>query len=327
MRRRLVVALASTLVSASVVAQPTSPSAGQAYPSKTIRLLVSDSAGGLADTIARIIGNGLSDVIGQRVVIENRAGAASNIGALVAAKSPPDGYTIYQMPQTLAVNATLYTNLQYDMFRDFLPIMRTGSSPALVVVHPALPVKNIPELVSLAKARPGALSFASAGTGAPTFMAGELFKKVAGVNMLHVPYRGGGEAITAVMTGETPVYFAPLPVAKPHVESGRLRVLGVSSLQRVATMPQVPTVAEQGYPSYETGFWYGLVVPAKTPRDIIMTINAAMKKTLNLPDVAKRLNDVSFTTVGDQPEDFADFLKAEVDKWGKIVRELGLKAN
>lgn len=308
-------------------AQPASTGSGQLYPSKTIRLLVSDSPGGLADTIGRILANGLSDVIGQRVVVENRAGAASNIGALVAAKSPPDGYTIYQMPQTLAVNATLYTNLQYDMFRDFLPIMRTGSSPALVVAHPSLPAKNIPELVKLAKAQPGELRFASAGTGAPTFMAGELFKQVAGVNLLHVPYRGGGEAITAVMTGETPVYFAPLPVAKPHVESGRLRALGVASLARVATMPKVPTVAEQGYPSYETGFWYGLVVPAKTPRDVIMTINAAMQKTLKLPDIAKRLNDVSFTAVGDQPEDFAQFLRAEVDKWGKIVRELGLKAN
>lgn len=309
------------------LAQPAATGSAQTYPTKPIRLLVSDSAGGLADTIARILANGLSDVIGQRVMIENRAGAASNIGALVAAKSPPDGYTIYQMPQTLAVNATLYTNLQYDMFRDFLPIMRTGSSPALVVVHPSLPVKTIPELVKLAKTRPGELRFASAGTGAPTFMAGELFKKVANVNLMHVPYRGGGEAITAVMSGETPVYFAPLPVAKPHVESRRLRALGVASLARVATMPQIPTVAEQGYASYETGFWYGLVVPAKTPREIIMTINAAMAKTLKLPDVARRLNDVSFTIVGDQPEDFAEFLKAEVDKWGKIVRELGLKAN
>lgn len=319
MHEVLVLAVACALWPACALAQP--------YPSKTIRLLVSDSAGGLADTIARIIGNGWSEVVNQRIVIENRAGAASNIGALLAAKSPPDGYTVYQMPQTLAVNATLYTNLQYDMFRDFSPIMRTGSSPALVVVHPSLPVTNIPDLVKLAKARPGSLSFASAGTGAPTFMAGELFKKIAGVNMLHVPYRGGGEAITAVMTGETPVYFAPLPVAKPHVESGRLRALGVSSLQRVATMPQLATVAEQGYPTYETGFWYGMVVPAKTPREIIMSINGALAKTLKLPDVAKRLAEVSFTTVGDQPEDFAEFLKAEVDKWGKIVKELGLKAN
>ena len=205
--------------------------------------------------------------------------------------------------------------------------MRTGSSPALVVVHPSLPVKTIAELVKLAKARPGSLSFASAGTGAPTFMAGELFKKVSGINMLHVPYRGGGEAITAAITGETPVYFAPLPVAKPHVESGRLRALGVTSNARVSAMPQLPTVAEQGYPSYETGFWYGFVVPAKTPREIINTVHAATTKTLKLPDVAKRLQDVSFTIVGDQPEEFAEFLKAEVDKWGKIVRELGLKAN
>jgi tripartite-type tricarboxylate transporter receptor subunit TctC len=319
MHRLLVLALICALWSTTNWAQP--------YPSKPIRLLVSDSAGGLADTIARILGNGLGEVVGQRIIIENRAGAASNIGALVAAKSPPDGYTIYQMPQTLAVNATLYTNLQYDMFRDFLPIMRTGSSPGLVVVHPALPVKNVPDLVRLAKSKPGSLTFASAGTGAPTFMAGELFKKITGINMLHVPYRGGGEAITAVVTGETPVYFAPLPVAKPHAESGRLRALAVTSTERVASMPQVPTVAEQGYPAYETGFWYGLVVPVKTPNEIIATINTAMVKTLKLPDVAKRLNDVSFTTVGDQPDDFAKFLKAEVDKWGKIVRELGLKAN
>jgi tripartite-type tricarboxylate transporter receptor subunit TctC len=299
----------------------------QPYPSKPIRLLVSDSAGGLADTIARILGNGLSEVVGQRVVIENRAGAASNIGATIAAKSAPDGYTIYQLPQTLSVNATLYTNLQYDIFRDFLPVTRTGSSPALVVVHPALPVKTLAELVKLAKAKPGSLTFASAGTGAPTFLAGELFKKFAGINMLHVPYRGGGEAITAAITGETPVYFAPLPVAKPHVESGRLRALGVTSSARVPTMPQLATVAEQGYPGYETGFWYGMVVPAKTPKEIIAAIHAAMLKTLKLPDVAKRLQDVSFTTVGDQPEEFADFIKAEVDKWGKIVRELGLKVN
>lgn len=297
------------------------------YPAKPVRLLVSDSAGGLADTIARIIGNGLGDVIGQRVIIENRAGAASNIGALAAARSSPDGYTIYQMPATLPVNATLYTNLQYDIFRDFLPVTRTGNSPALVVVHPSLPVKTVAELVRLAKAKPGSLSFASAGTGAPTFMAAELFKKVANINMLHVPYRGGGEAITAAITGETPVYFAPLPVAKPLVESGRLRALGVTSNARVATMPQLPTVAEQGYPGYETGFWYGFVVPAKTPRDIISTAHAATLKTLKLPDVAKRLQEVSYTIVGDQPEEFAEFLKVEVDKWGKIVRELGLKAN
>ena len=327
MYRLLVIALAFVAWPIGAYAQSASTGSGQAYPSKPIRLLVSDSAGGLADTVARILGNGLSEVMGQRVVIENRAGAASNIGATVAAKSPPDGYTIYQLPQTVSVNATLYTNLQYDIFRDFLPVMRTGSSPALVVVHPSLPVKTLADLVKLAKAQPGSLSFASAGTGAPTFLAGELFKKFAGIDMLHVPYRGGGEAITAVITGETPVYFAPLPVAKPHVESARLRALAVTSGARVPAMPQLPTVAEQGYPGYETGFWYGMVVPAKTPKEIIAAVHAAMLKTLKLPDVAKRLQDVSFTTVGDQPEEFAEFIKAEVDKWGKIVRELGLKVN
>ncbi len=299
----------------------------QPYPSKPIRLLVSDSAGGLADTVARVIGNGLGEVVGQRIIIENRTGAASNIGAVVAAKSPPDGYLIYQIPQTLSVNATLYTNLQYDIFRDFLPIMQTGSAPAIAVVHPSLPVKSLTELAKLAKAQPGMLTFASAGTGAPTFLAGELFKKYAGANLLHVPYRGGGEAITAVITGETPVYFAPLPVAKPHIESGRLRALAVAAKSRANTMPQVPTSAEAGYPDYIAGFWYGFVVPAKTPREIVNAIHAATQKTLRTPDVAKRLNDMSFTIVGDTPEEFATFLKAEVEKWGKIVRELGLKAN
>jgi tripartite-type tricarboxylate transporter receptor subunit TctC len=299
----------------------------QPYPNKPVRLLVSDSPGGLADTVARVIANGLESVINQRVIIENRAGAASNIGAAVAAKSPPDGYLIYQIPQTLAVNATLYTNLQYDVFRDFLPILQTGSAPAIAVVHPSLPVKSLAELAKFAKARPGSLTFASAGTGAPTFLAGELFKKHAGVNLLHVPYRGGGEAITAVITGETPVYFAPLPVAKPHVESGRLRALAVAAKSRASAMAQVPTSAEAGYPDYIAAFWYGFVVPAKTPRDIINTINSATQKALKLPEVSKRLGDMSFTIVGDTPEEFAEFLKAEVEKWGKIVRELGLKAN
>lgn len=319
MHRLMVPVLLCVTFATGAVAQP--------YPSKTVRMLVSDSAGGLSDTIARVIANGLSEVIGQRVVIENRAGAASNIGAAVAAKSPPDGYTVYQMPQTLTVNATLYSNLQYDLLRDFMPVTRLGGSPALVTVHPSLPVRTLADLVKLAKAQPQRITFASAGTGAPTFLAAELFKKFASIDLMHVPYRGGGEAITAAITGETPVYFAPLTVAWPHVQSGRLRGLAVTSSVRVAAAPQMPTVAESGYPGYESGFWYGLVLPAKTPRDIFSVLHAATLKTLKLPDVGKRMQDMAFTTVGDSPEEFTEFIKAEIEKWGKIIRELGLKAN
>lgn len=319
MHRLMVPVLLCATFSTSVLAQP--------YPSKSVRMLVSDSAGGLSDTIARVVASGMSEVIGQRVIIENRAGAASNIGAAVAAKSPPDGYTLYQMPQTLTVNATLYSNLQYDLLRDFMPVTRLGGSPALVTVHPSLPVRTLADLVKLAKAQPQRITFASAGTGAPTFLAAELFKKFAAIDLMHVPYRGGGEAITAAITGETPVYFAPLTVAWPHVQSGRLRGLAVTSSARVPAAPQMPTVAELGYPGYESGFWYGLVLPAKSPREVFSVIHAATLKTLKLPDVSKRMQDMAFTTVGDSPEEFTEFIKAEIEKWGRIIRELGLKAN
>jgi tripartite-type tricarboxylate transporter receptor subunit TctC len=299
----------------------------QNYPAKVIRYVVTDSAGGLADALGRIVAAGLTEVFGQQVLVDNRTGAGGNIAAAFAAKAPADGYMVLQISQTHTANVTYYRNLSYDLVRDFAPVTQIGSSPAIVVVHPSLPVKSITELVKLAKAKPGAITYASAGSGTTTFTSGELFKSVAGVDMLHVPYRGGGEAITAVVSGETPVYFAPLSAGLPQVRAGRLRPLAVTSTKRLSLMPELPTVAESGYPGFESGFWYGLVVPAKTPRETIATIREATVAALKRPEVSKRMQDIVVAPVGDQPEEFAAFVKSEIEKWGKIIRATGLTAN
>ena len=299
----------------------------QNYPSRVVRYLVSDSAGGFADALGRIVAGGLAEALGQQVMVENRAGAGTTIGTAVAAKAPPDGYTVLQVSQTATVNVTLYRKLPYDLVRDFVPVTRVGSSPAIVIAHPSLGVKSIAELVKLAKTKPGEVRYASAGSGTPTFVTAELFKTVAGIDMLHVPYRGGGEAITAVVSGESPLYFAPPATGLPHVRAGRLHPLAVTSLQRMPMMPELPTVAESGYPGFEAGFWYGLVFPAKTPREAIARIHEATVATLKRPEIVKRMHDIAVTPVVDQPAEFAAFIKSEIDKWGKVIQATGLTAN
>lgn len=298
----------------------------QNYPVKVIRYLVPTSAGAGADTVGRTVAAGLTEVLGQQVIVENRAGAAGNIGAEIAAKAPPDGYTLFQVNFSHSVNVSLYKNVSYDLARDFAPITQLGSSPAIIVVHPSLPVKSIGQFVKLAKVKPGAINYASAGTGSPTYVGGELFKSVARIDLLHVPYRGGGEAITSVVSGETSVYFAPLATALPHVGTGRLRPLAVTSTKRIPLAPDVPTVAESGYAGSESGFWHGLMVPAKTPKQTIATLHSAAIAALKRPDVAKRLHDMGYTPVGDRPEQFAQFLQTEIDKWRKVIRTIGMTA-
>lgn len=310
-----------------VVSQFVATCWAQKYPTKVVRYIVSDSAGGLADALARIVAAGVADILGQQFVVENRTGAAGNIAAGVAAKAPPDGYTVFQMSQSQTVNVTLYHKLSYDLVNDFTPVTRLGWSPAIVIVHPSLPVQSIADLVKLARAKPGAINFASAGSGTPTHLAPELFKIVAGINMVHVPYRGGGEAITAVVSGETPLYFAPLSAGLPPVRAGRLRAIAVTGAARVPLVPDLPTIAELGYPGYECGFWFGLVVPTKTPKEIVDTIHGAIVTALNRPDVAKRMQDIAFSPVGDRPEEFGTFIKAEIEKWGKTVKATGLSVD
>ncbi len=294
----------------------------QVFPVKPVRFMVSFSAGSGSDTIGRIVAGGLGQAFGQQVVVENRAGAAGNIGAELAAKAPPDGYTLLLVNMGHAANATLYARLPYDLVRDFAPVTQLASSPSIVVVHPSLPVRSVAELVKLAKARPGAVHFGSGGIGTPTFVAGELFKGRAGVDLLHVPYKSGGEAIIGVVTGEVPLYFAPLATALPQVQQGRLRALAVTTAKRLSLLPEMPTVAETGYPGYQAGNWYGLAVPAKTPKETIAAIHAAAVSALKSPAVAKRMTDLGYVIIGDQPEEFAAHIRSEIASLAKLLKGL-----
>lgn len=299
----------------------------QTYPAKPVHYLVPQSPGSGADIIGRIVARGLAPALGQQVVVDNRAGAAGNIGAEIAAKAPPDGYTLFQASAPHAANVSLYSKLPYDLLRDFAPITLLASAPAIVVVHPSLPVKSIPDLVKLAKAKPGAINYSSAGIGTSTFVAAELFKSAAGIDLLHVPYRGGGESLTAVISGETSVYFSPVPTALPHIRQGRLRGLAVTTAKRLPLIPEYPTVAEGGFPGYENSNWHGLLVQAKTPKAIIATIHEAALSVLRSPNVSKQLGELGYLPVGSQPEEFAAYIKADIEKQGKVIKKLGVTAN
>ena len=297
----------------------------QNYPAKPVRYIMPTT--GANELIGRLLAQGMSEALGQQVFVDVRAGAGGNIGAEIAARAPGDGYTLLQITQSHTVNVSLYRSLAYDVVRDFAPVTKIDLSPSIVVVHPSVPVKSIGDLVRLAKAKPGALNYGSAGVGTSTFLAAELFKLVAGVNMVEMPYKGGAPAQTAVIAGEVSIYFAPIATALPFIRDGRLRALAVGSATRVPMLPDYPTVAESGYPDYESSNWHGLVVPAKTPKEIVASIHAAAVTALKRPDIAKRMQELGLTPIGDQPDEFGEFIKADIEKWRKIVRQKGLTAD
>ena len=299
----------------------------QGYPAKPIRYITSGSAGSSADTLGRLLAEGLMQNLGQPVIVDARPGAGANLGAEIASKASADGYTVYQPTISQALNASLYRKLAYDLMRDFTFITQIATDPVVVVVHPSLPVKSISGLIKLAKAKPGALNYASAGTGTFTFLAGELFKGQAGINVTHVPYRGGGPALTAVISGEVSVYFAPLGVSLAHVRQGRVRALAVGTSARLSVAPELPTVAEAGLPGYEFANWYGLAAPAKTPKETIAVIHGAAVAALNSPALRQRISALGYVIVGSKPEEFAAYVKSEVEKLAKVVRELQLHAD
>jgi tripartite-type tricarboxylate transporter receptor subunit TctC len=299
----------------------------QVYPDRLTRYVVPGSPGSGADVLARIVGGGLSQLSGQQVVVENRTGAGGNIGAEIAAKAPADGYTVFQISMTHALNVSLYRKLGYDLLRDFAPVTQLATSPSMLVVHPSLPVKSVGELIKLAKSRPGAINYASAGTGTPTFLAAELFKGQAGVDLVHVPYKGGGEAMTSVISGETSVYFGSAGIVLPFVKQDRLRALAVTTPKRLPFLPQLPTVAEAGLPRYQSGNWYGLMVPVKTSREMIGRIHNGVVAALNDAPVKKRLTDIAYVPIGDRPDEFAAFLKSEVTDLAKLVQQFNLNAD
>jgi len=297
------------------------------YPARPVRLVIPFPPGGGTDTMARAIAPKLSEFLGQQVVPENRGGAGANIGAEIAAKAPPDGYTIMLATITNAIGATLYTKLNYDLVRDFSTITRLATTPHVLVVHPSVPVKTVKEFTALAKSKPGQLAYSSSGAGSAAHLAGELFSSLTGTKMVHVPYKGGGPSMIALVGGEVSVCFATMPSAVGYVRGGRLRGIAVTTEKRSPSMPELPTIAETGVKGYEAGSWYGLSAPAGTPKPIIDRLHAETLKVMALPDIKERLFKAGFEVVTSTPEEFAAFTKSEIQKWGKLVKATGLKAD
>jgi tripartite-type tricarboxylate transporter receptor subunit TctC len=314
---------------AALACIPVSAGWGQApssstFPSKPIRCIVPSSPGGGADTTTRLVANALPAVLGQQIVVDNRAGASGNIGTAAAAKAPPDGYTWIMVNNAQAANVTLQKDPSFELLRDFAPVTQVSSAPHVILVHPSVAASSVSELVALAKSRPDALDYASAGTGTVTFLAAEIFNAQAGVSLRHVPYKGGGESLMSIVRGETQVYFSPLSVAIGHMRGNRVRALAVTSKTRMSLVPEVPTVAESGYPDYEFTLWNGLLVPANTPREIIATIRNAVVAALRSPDVRNRLLEMGSSGIGSQQEEFGAFLKTEVESIADLAKKLNL---
>ena len=298
----------------------------QDYPNKTIRIVVPFPPGGATDVVTRIVAQKLTDQFGRQVVAENRGGAGGILGSETVAKAAPDGYTLVMgTTGTHAINASLYPKLSYDPVRDFAPVTRTALLPNMIVAHPSVPAKSVRELIALAKKRPGELTYASSGSA--LYLSGALFTSMAGIELIHVPYKGGGQAMPALLGGEVALSFATVVSSLPHVKTGKLRALGVTSAQRTPAAPEYATVAESGLPGYEAVAWYGVLAPAATPREIVARLNAEIVRALKLPEVQQLLLAQGAETVSDTPEHFAAILKADVAKWSEVVKKSGAKAD
>ena len=297
----------------------------QAYPARPVRWVVGAPPGGAQDITARLMGQWLSERLGQPIVIENRPGAATNIGAEVVAKAPPDGYTLLLVGAPNAINATLYDKLNFNFIRDIAPVAAITRVPNIMVVNPSFPAKSVPEFIAYVKAHPGKRNMASPGTGTPPHVAGELFKSMTGVNMVHVPYRGGAPAITDLLGGQAQVYFPGISEAIEHVRSGKLRVLAVTTATRLEVLPDIPTIAEF-VPSYEASGWQGVGVPRNTPSWIIDKLNREINAGLTDPKIKTRLADLGGTALGGTADDFGKLIADETEKWGKVIREASIKA-
>jgi tripartite-type tricarboxylate transporter receptor subunit TctC len=300
----------------------------QNYPSRPIRMIVPFPAGGTADLLARQIGQTMSEQLRQQMIIENRTGAGGNIGADLAAKAKPDGYTLLMgTVSTHAINPNLYPNMPYDPVKDFAPVVLVARMPNILVLHPSVPAANVAELIALAKARPGALAFASAGNGTTQHLAGELFKKMADVDMIHVPYKGNAPAVTDLVGGQVQVMFDNIPVSLQQVRAGKLRALAVTGPARSPVLPQLPTVAEAALPGYNITSWFGLYAPSGTSPQIIERLNREANKALSSVPIRRRLTDQGIEPAGGTPGQFAEFMRTELVKWGKIVRESGARVD
>ncbi|MGH8664318.1 MAG: Bug family tripartite tricarboxylate transporter substrate binding protein [Burkholderiales bacterium] len=329
LRAALIVATAAFLASQTVPALAAArPDQAERFPERPIRLLVGFAPGGGTDTTARAIAQKLSQALGQQVVIDNRPGAAGNIAAHIVSKANPDGYTLLMGTiAALAINPTLYGNLPFDPVRDFAPITQAVNSTNVLVVHPSVKANNVKDLIALAKASPGKLLYGSSGVGGAGHLAGELFCTMAGVKMTHVPYKGGGPVMIDLLAGQVHSVFATAATALPHIKSGRIRPLGVTTVKRAGMMPDIPTISEQGLEGFDANNWYGLLAPAKTPRAIVNKLNAEVVKVLNMSDIKQYLFSQGLDPAPTTPQEFGAYIKSEMVKWAKVVRAAGASAN
>ncbi len=303
------------------------PAAAQNYPVKVVRYVVNDGAGSGGDVVGRVLAAGMAEQFGQQVIVDNRPGAGGRIGAEVVAKAPADGYTLLHMSSNLTANESLYKNNPYDLFNDFAPVTQIALAPFVVIVHPSLPVKSMADLTALARAKPDAINFASAGTGSRSFVDTAIYAGMVKVKMVHVPFKGGGEALTSVLSGETPLMFAPVATALPYIRAGRVRAVAVTTANRLPLLGELPTIAESGVKGYASAHWFGLMMASKTPRDIVAAVQRAAATALARPDVAKRINDLGCIPVGNASEEFGAYLRMDVKVLAEVFKANGVTAN
>jgi tripartite-type tricarboxylate transporter receptor subunit TctC len=302
------------------------PALAQQYPTRPVRFVVPFPPGGSVDTLARTIGPRLTDALGQQIVVDNRPGGNGDIGMLVVAKAPADGYTlVLGYIANIAIAPSLYPKMPYDPVKDYAPVTQVATSPNVLTAHPSVQAKNLRELIALAKTKPGAVNFASTGVASVGHLTGELLNNLAGMKMTHVPYKGGGQAIIDLVGGHVQVMFSGFSAAMPHIKSGKARALAVTGAARSPALPDVPTIAEQGFPGVEATAWYGVLAPAGTPKPIVTRLHGEIVKILKLPDVVQRLDPLGFEIVGSTPEQFGAYIRSETRKWEKVVKASGAK--
>ena len=317
--KRLIAGLTLALITGAVWAQ--------AYPSKTVRVVIPWPPGGSNDVVGRIVTQKVGENAGQQFIVDNRAGAAGSIGADVVAKAPPDGYTLMVHSTSHVGNAHLYKKLPYDTLKDFTGVALLAAQPGALTIHPSLPVKTVKEFIALAKARPGTINYSSSGNGSAPHLSMALLVAMTGINIVHVPYKGGAPQVTALVSGETQASLATVSTVLVHVQSGRLRALGVSSAKRSATMPDVPTIAEAGVPGYEMSPWIGVFVPTGTPKELITKLNSEINRALKAPDVSNLLASNALDALGGTPEEFDVRIKADYEKYAKLIKLTGAKVD
>ena len=316
----LAVALICTLTSLAHAADE--------FPTRSIRLVVPFPPAGATDILARAVANDMQRILGQGVVVENRPGAGGNLGTDIVAKAPGDGYTLVMgTVGTHAINVSLYSKMPYDAVRDFAPVCLVASVPNLLVVHPSVPVHTVRELIDLARARPEQLNYASSGNGTSIHLSGELFKSMANVQMVHVPFNGSGPAVGALVAGQVQVMFDNMPSSLPQARAGRLRAIAVTSAHRAPVLPEVPTIAEAGLPGYEAGSWFGVLAPASTPREIVNRLNGAIVRGLQSPETRERLSAQGAEPAAGTPDQFAEFIRSETTKWATVIKAAGARVD